>query len=126
MLNFHLPHREVLGIASRERHTERRGHRSDQAVRLRQLRARRRVIAPPIAGLDAFGAADRRDAQPVEETTRRSAFGIAQTTMDLLDANRRREWHISVLTERCKSLDGSPPAAQHIDQDRGVEQDAHI
>jgi hypothetical protein len=125
VLNFKLAHREVLRVSGRQRHADGHGRRSDQTVRLRKRHARRRMIASPIAGPDPLEAADRRDAQPVEKAGRRNAFGIAQAAMNLLDADRRREWHVSMPAKRCESLDGSPAAPQQIDQHRGVEQDAH-
>jgi hypothetical protein len=50
---------------------------------------------------------------------------LAQTTVNLLDADRRRVWHVSMLTKRREPLDSCSAAAQHIDQDGGIEQDAH-
>jgi hypothetical protein len=125
VLNFQLPHREVLRVAGRQRHAEGHGRRSDQTIRLRERHPRRCMIPSPIAGPDALGAADRRDPQPVEEAGCRNAFGVAQTTVNLLDADGRRIWHVSVLTKRREPLDSSSPAAQHIDEDGGIEQDAH-
>ena len=83
------------------------------------------MIASPTAGSDAFGPTDRRDPQPVEETGCRNAFRVAQTTVNLLDIDRRRVWHVSVLTKRREPLDSSSAPAEHIDQDGGIEQDAH-
>jgi hypothetical protein len=84
------------------------------------------MIASPLAGLGAFRPTDWRDAQPVEQADRCSAFAIAQTPMDLLDVDRRRKGNIPMLTKRSESLDGPRAAAQHIDQHRRIEQDAHI
>lgn len=125
MLNFQLSHWEVRRVSSRQRHTDGYGRRSDQTVRLRQRHARRRMIASPIAGLYPLEAADRHDPQSVEQACRPNAFGIAQTPMNFLDANRRREWHVSVLMKRYESLDRLRAVPQQIDQHRGIEQDAH-
>jgi hypothetical protein len=48
VLNFQLPHREVLRVAGR-RGTPMHGRRSDQTIRLRERHPRRRMIASPIA-----------------------------------------------------------------------------
>jgi hypothetical protein len=99
--------------------------RGNQTIRLRERHPRRRMIASPIADPDALRAADRGDPQPVEEAGCRNAFAGAQTTMNLLDADRSRLWHVSVLTKRREPLDSSSAPAQHIDQHGGSEQDAH-
>jgi hypothetical protein len=98
---------------------------SDQAIGLRQRDARRGMVSPPVPGPDALRSADRGDAQPIEEAYGSSPLGVAQTPMDLLDTDRRREWHVTMVAKRCESLDGAGPASQHIDQHRRVQQDAH-
>jgi hypothetical protein len=73
------------------------------------------MIAPPVAGLDAFVSADRRHAQPIEEAVRSGAFGVAQAPMNLLDTDRRRKWDVSMVADRRESRDGAGPASQHVD-----------
>jgi hypothetical protein len=114
-LNFQLAHRKVLRIAGRQRYPEGDGRGSDQTVRLRQRHARRRMIASPVAGLNALDPSDRRYTQPIEEADRSNAFAIAQTPMDLLDTDRRCKWHVSMAAKRYESLDRSRSASQHID-----------
>jgi len=126
VFNFQLAHREVLRIARRQRHSDGDSRSSDQAVRLRQRCTRRRMLASPVTGLDAFKPTDWRDAQAVEQADRNDAFGIAQAPMDLLDVDRRRKGHIPMPAKRSESLDRSRAAPQHIDQHRRIQKDAHI
>ncbi len=114
-------HREVLRIAGRQWHADRDGHGGDHAVRLRQRDAGRRMIAAPVAGLDAVKPTDRRDVQPVEEADRSSAFRSPQAAMYLLDVDRRRKRYVAVLSKRSESFDSSRPAPQRIDEYGRVE-----
>lgn len=126
VLDSQFAHREVLRIAGGQRHAGRDGHGGNHAVRLRQCDAGRRMIAAPIAGLDALKPTDWRDAQAIEEADRSSTFGCPKPAMNLLDVDRRRKRYVAVLTKRLESFDRPRPAPQDIDEYGRVEQDAHI
>jgi hypothetical protein len=90
VLDSQFADREVLRIAGRQCHPGRDGHSGNHAVRLRECDAGRRVIAAPVAGLDAVKPTDWRDAQAIEEAGRSSAFGCPKAAMNLLYVDRRR------------------------------------
>jgi hypothetical protein len=126
VLDSQFTHREVLRIAGRQWQPGRDGHGGNQAIRLRQCDAGRRMIAAPVAGLDAVRPTDWRDAQAIEEADRSSTFGCPKAAMNLLDVDRRRKRYVAVPTKRFKSFDSPRPAPQYIDKYGRVQQDAHI
>jgi hypothetical protein len=70
------------------------------------------VPPPPVTSSGALRAPEWRDPKSIEESRSRIALALAQSTLDLLDVDRRRERDGSAPAKQHQSLDGSGPAAQ--------------
>ena len=87
MLDVQARHRKVVDVRSRQARADADGGRGDQTVGLMQRDATLGMVPSPCTSEDAFGDAEWRDAQPVEETSHDGLLARSHATPDLLDGD---------------------------------------
>ena len=80
-------------------------------------------FTPPLPGLPSFAFSQRNDSEACEEQLGRLLFGDAKSAHDFLDIDGARMSGIARGPNSRNSGCRTFPAAEQIDQDRGVEKD---
>lgn len=125
MLDVELAHRKVLRVPGCKRNANRGCRCGNQAICLCERDSAVGVVASPLASELTFPATDLEDLEPVKQSVRCRAFIGPEPAMDFLDIDRGGAWNTGMLPQRPQALDGAGPTAEHVDQDRRIEENRH-
>lgn len=123
MLDVQPGHREVLHVGGREARADADRGGADEAVGLMQRRAAVGVLASPAPCEHAFADSERRDTQPVEESSYEPLLVGAHPAPDLLDGDGAHP-RLGADAAKASNSSGRGPTSERVDEHRRVEQQA--
>lgn len=126
VLEVELAHRKVLRVPGCKWNGARYRRCGDQAVCLCESDSPRRVLTSPPAGKLACTATDLDDLQPIEQSIRRGPLIDPEPSMDLLDVDRGGARDARVLPQRSQPFNRAGPTAEHVDEDRCIQENWHV
>lgn len=115
MLDFKFGHREVCNVCRGQHCTGTNRRRSDQAVRLVQGYAHRRVFSSPATGAPAFSHTQRGRPQCLHQATGRWFFFGSETPPNLFDRYRGHPRRYALASQHPQTVRGRIPP-ERVDQ----------
>ena len=122
VLHVEFTHGKVVDVGRRERRTDARRRRGNQAVSLVQGNAPHGMRATPGAGPHSLGCSQRRKTQSVEKPSCRELFAGTKPTPDLLGRDRACPW-IRAHASQPGDTERSRSASKRVDEHGRIQQE---